>query len=949
VKVTVAPAKTRPPSTSALDRPRLLALLEKAWEVPLTLVVAPAGAGKTTLLAQFAHSAAQSGKAVTWYRAESAESEVDVLLAHLERSMRGVIPTLAGDWNDMATAAAALEAEPPGPSVLVIDDLHTLSGTPGEAALEQLIAYLPSWLHVIVAARRSPSFNLSRLRVSGGVLDVGPEALRFRTWEVEDLYRGHYHQELRPEELAELARRTGGWAAGLQLFHLATRDKHACERRTMLASLSRRWPEARAYLTRNILEDLDDELREFLVRTSMLGRMAADWCDELLGANGSEALLAELQYRHLFVSSDDGGSTYRTHEVLRSHLEGLLVERLGEAGARQEYRRAGAVLERGGAPADALRAYYRGEDWLAARRLLEGSAGDIFEGHEAWPEGLPAALADHDAWIGLSGARRCLADGRWQEALAAYRRCEESAPGSLAADIARRERFSLEAWIDPCAAVASDWVGALRRALSGAQLDKFDEARPVDNRAGMLLAAAVAAVLAGDVASALNLFTQAGDSSPASSFLAGCSGLGRAFCAFLLGSAEAAGLLDLANGLLEQVLAPWTGRLFDGLSNGRTGDVLADVISLRQQPGSALTPWAQASLAMLEGCLRVVDRPAGRAVEAFSFAEQTFDTLSAPALADWAAALSRLATTARRSPSSRPRRHGGELEGPSFTGARVLWQRLAEVGPDTPGATLARIRAADRTGAGPPVKLCCFGRFELMVGQRPVDPALVKPKARAILHLLALHAGKAVHRDRLCALAWPGCETYPATHCLHVAISSLRTWLVQEAGPGAAVVIGRVGDGYVLRCGAGLVDLHGYERAVVMGRTARSEGDTKVAADSFALALGTYRGELLPEAGDATWVLDQRERYRVGAAEVAQRLAECLLQLGDPASAIVACETGLSIDRYRDGLWQTLAQAYEAHADAAGAVRARRAYSQVLHEIGAPAYAPASLATLSRR
>ena len=76
--------------------------------MPLTLVVAPAGSGKTTLLAQFADQSTKAGRSVTWHRAESEDSEVDALLAHLERSIRDAMPTLAGDWKGVATAAAAL-------------------------------------------------------------------------------------------------------------------------------------------------------------------------------------------------------------------------------------------------------------------------------------------------------------------------------------------------------------------------------------------------------------------------------------------------------------------------------------------------------------------------------------------------------------------------------------------------------------------------------------------------------------------------------------------------------------------------------------------------------------------------------------------------------------------------------------------------------------------------
>lgn len=968
-RVTVAPAKTRVPAPAALDRPRLRASLEKAWEMPVTMVVAPAGSGKTTLLAQFAGWASRRGRAITWYRAEAGEGELDALLAHLESSMRELMPGLAGRWSKVADAAAALEAGPPAESVLVIDDLHTLAGTPAEAALEQLIAYLPSWLHLVVASRRLPTFDLSRLRVSGRVFDVGPDALRFRTWEVEDLFRHHYHQAVPPEELAELARLTEGWAAGLQLFHLATKDKQGLERRAVLGTLSRRWPEAREYLTRNILDDLGAELRDFLVRTCVLGRMAGRWCDQLLGTNGSQALLAELQYRHLFVTSDDGGATYRAHEVLRSHLEELLVEQLGEAGAREQYRRAAHLLEEAGACADALRAYCRAEDWTGARRLLEAPGQVLFESHGAYvryPERLPPALADHDAWIGLAAARRQLAEGRWDGAIAEYRRCEDTAQGPLAADIARRERFNLLAWLDPGAAVAPGWVGTLRRALCAdpAQLatELADGAQPLSPENA--LCAATAALLSGDNGAARGTFDYVRGCAGASPALAGYAWLGSSLCAYLAGAPGADRFLLEANRLLEPVLAPWTGRLLDQLATGRLDEALVEARSFRRAGPPGLHPWAKAVLALFEGCLAIATGDPQAAEDALLEASQGFGAVDAQILASCAMAIAeragthppahaaaegfglceRLLETCNARTATAGVRAGTAtgaepLTTPAGPGTQVTGTSGEVVTLGTAAANIsgtAKARAGLGTGAarGPKLQLSCFGRFELVLDHRQVETAGVKPKERTVLHVLALNTGDAVHRHRLCALAWPDSDPAAATHSLHVAVSSLRSCLAEQAGPGAGSVIARVGDGYCLRGLEPELDLQAYDQAVARAKSARSQGHLGLAADAFKLALEVYRGELLPDAGDAGWVIELRERYRLGAAETAESLASCLLRLGDTSAALDACERGLAIDRYRDGLWQVLAQAHEVLADRAGAARARQAYREVLRELG---------------
>ena len=76
--------------------------------------------------------------------------------------------------------------------------------------------------------------------VSGELVELDSEALRFRSWEVEELFRVVYGEPLSPEGAAALTRRTGGWAAGLMLFHLATSGKSTVERERAVARP--RWP-----------------------------------------------------------------------------------------------------------------------------------------------------------------------------------------------------------------------------------------------------------------------------------------------------------------------------------------------------------------------------------------------------------------------------------------------------------------------------------------------------------------------------------------------------------------------------------------------------------------------------------------------------------------------------------------------------------------------------------
>jgi len=94
----------------------------------------------------------------------------------------------------------------------------------------------------------------------------------------------------------------------------------------MLADLNGSARLMREYLARNVLHQLPDDLRQFLVDTSVLGKLSGPLCDTLLRRTGSAEILADLQRRRLFTQPLPEDGQYRYHEVLRTYLHGVLLE-----------------------------------------------------------------------------------------------------------------------------------------------------------------------------------------------------------------------------------------------------------------------------------------------------------------------------------------------------------------------------------------------------------------------------------------------------------------------------------------------------------------------------------------------------------------------------------------------------------------------------------------------
>src|SRR6185436_15512804 len=123
--------------------------------------------------------------------------------------------------------------------------------------------------------------------------------LRFGAAEVEQLLNDVLGMDLAEADIQLLHRRTEGWAAGLYLaaLSLAGRADAAAFIRTF-AGDNRHIAD---YLMCEVLEGQPPQMRSFLLRTSVLGRLSGGLCDAMLQTSGSASVLEKLERDNLFV------------------------------------------------------------------------------------------------------------------------------------------------------------------------------------------------------------------------------------------------------------------------------------------------------------------------------------------------------------------------------------------------------------------------------------------------------------------------------------------------------------------------------------------------------------------------------------------------------------------------------------------------------------------------
>jgi DNA-binding SARP family transcriptional activator len=921
--------------------------------------VAPAGSGKTTLLAQYA---ATLPRPVGWLRVVPSDADPARAASRLEEALS----TVDG-------------------SLLVIDDLHLAEGSAGETVLlDRALALTRNGLRVLVGTRRTPTVILARHEFSDSVV-VDADQLRFRTWEVERLLRDVYQEPLPADDVAALTRRLGGWAAGLKLYYLSTRGQPLADRRRAVAALGARSALARDYLTRTVLAELAPSLRRFLVRTCVFEILTAERCDRLLGGGDGQAALEELERRQAFTVSHDGGRSFAYHEVLRAHLIAALTEELGEAGARAWHARAGRLLAEEGAALEAARCFARAQQWPEVHRLLD-VAGSVVavRGLDPWSDLLPAWFIAEDPWLVLADAQHRINEGQLAAAVPLLSRAERMFGAGPGAARCRALRADVTAWLPDGPHWRGHWSGWLRTATRRHPMVVVGEAERLTGTAKTLVRAG-ALLLAGHVAEALRVLDRAAPTDAELVDLA-CRLL-RAAAGLARGDPHAPAAVTAVGLDADRAGLSWLSRMARAVPalGGAEADlkeaaaVVEECDRLGDRWGGLLAAGCAALARSLRGGPEVEE--AGRLVDRAR-------EVDSGVFVAWAQALLALAAVRARLPDAEVevRRAEGTARTAGVPGARVL--ALAAGVPAGPGRTAALSAvhtAAEQVGLPRAAVVAwltpeprpsrpapdtaaltvrCLGGFRVCLHGEPLDWSALRPRARAVARILAMHAGQPVHRDRLLGALWPDVDPAAATRTLHVALSSLRRFLDTHLPVGdGETLLHRDGDAYRLALPADAwCDVVEFRRALERAYR-RGPGRDPQALDDLWVAVTAYGGDLLPEDGPAEWVVAERETLRRQAADAAARLAEAALRGadgvvaalgGDAEPAVAMAARCVEIDPCHDAGWRLLITAHARAGNVAAAEHTRRRYADVLASLGldpslATVAAPPAAVSVDRR
>jgi len=379
--------KLSPPACSPrlVSRTRLLDSLNEARGAKLTLVVAPAGFGKTTLLREWADEVQDPNWPVQWVLLDD-EDDGPWVWAYVLEALRKVAPSLTFPWIRLspspreevtyAQLGAVINriATITHPITLIIDDYHVITDNAVHQSLAYLVEHLPQNLHLIIAGRTMPPISIARLRSQGQLKEVLADDLSFTMQETEMFLAQSADVSLDEDEVSALHERTEGWIAGLQMAVLSLKGGRSAE--SLIDEFSGDSYQLFRYLTEEVLDHQDPDVRSFAVKASILSKMAPTLCDEVLGLHDSAEKLERLEQDGLFVIPlDVQRRWYRFHPLFAEYLWTRLQREYADE-IPGMHDRASKWLEANGYPEQAIAHALSIADYERAASAIEAAFVD---------------------------------------------------------------------------------------------------------------------------------------------------------------------------------------------------------------------------------------------------------------------------------------------------------------------------------------------------------------------------------------------------------------------------------------------------------------------------------------------------------------------------------------------------------------------------------------------
>ncbi len=366
---------------------------ETGFSRKVTLVSAPAGYGKTTLVRQWVDDFLPG---VAWLTLDENDNQPLFFLNYLIAAIKTVEKNacsetlefirsnsvIPGETNDLGKESIIHFSNDllsiKSPLVIVLEDYHNLNNKDIQTLLTNVIENLPPNIHFVITTRTDPPWPLHRWRVKRELMELRQKDLSMGSEETQFFLNDLMGCNLKIKDIELLMEKTEGWPASLQMAALSIKGSKNIPQFIRDFTGNSRY--ILDYFTDEVLKGQREELKDFLLKTSILDNLSADLCNHLLEKRNSQELLEELENANLFIiPEDDSRDWYRYHPLFSQLLRFNLKKAFPES-VEPLHLKASSWFANNNLPLAAIEHAFAVSDKKIAIKLLEDNIENLWFG-----------------------------------------------------------------------------------------------------------------------------------------------------------------------------------------------------------------------------------------------------------------------------------------------------------------------------------------------------------------------------------------------------------------------------------------------------------------------------------------------------------------------------------------------------------------------------------------
>jgi LuxR family maltose regulon positive regulatory protein len=412
-----------------VSRESLLAALNTGLERKLILIAAAAGFGKTTLIADWSN---QHSETICWLSLDDGDNDLIRFCSYVIAAIQTRYPQIGQEL-----LAALQSPQPPAidnvlPSlinqiaalrerlILVLDDYHVIENQALHAALTFFLEHSPPQMTLVLLTRADPALPLARLRAKNDLLELRAASLRFSAEDAARFLNETMQLRLPEASIRALENRTEGWIAGLQLAAVAMQSVHG-DKQAFVHNFVGSHRFVLDYLIEEVLSRQSDDVRRFLLFTSVFHRFNGALCRSFTDDADGQAMIEHLEKNNLFIIPlDQSRYWYRYHhlfaELLKARLQAEHPEVIPEL-----YLWAAKWHEQNNLPEEAVTYALAAQDFDFAAHIMTKPTTSAHQRGEVktllnWYRAFPPEFVAQNPRLALQFGMAFALNGRWDEA-----------------------------------------------------------------------------------------------------------------------------------------------------------------------------------------------------------------------------------------------------------------------------------------------------------------------------------------------------------------------------------------------------------------------------------------------------------------------------------------------------------------------------------------------------